>query len=129
MERKEKFGSAHAALLLLTAAFLGSLAWLTLRGETTAAAGNGYTVSAERSVPAERLIAPRPAPLDINAASAEELEALPGIGPVLAQRIVDYRAEHGAFASAEELLRVEGIGETKLENIRGGITLGEEAAP
>ena len=129
MERKEKFGFAHLALLLLTAAFLGSLAWLTLRGETTVAAGSGYTVSVERSVPAERLVAPRPEPLNINTASAEELEALAGIGSVLARRIVDYRAAHGAFSSAEELLLVEGIGETKLDNIRGSITLGEETVP
>ena len=129
MERKEKFGWAHAALLLLTVGFLASLAWLTLRGETTVEAGNGYTVSVERSVPAERLVAPRPEPLNLNTATAEELETLPGIGPVLAQRIVEHRAAHGAFTSVEELLQVEGIGEAKLDNIRGSITLGEEAAP
>ena len=52
-----------------------------------------------------------------------------GVGPVLAQAIVDYRAEHGPFVSVDELLEVSGIGETKLEGIRNDITLGEEDAP
>ena len=53
-------------------------------------------------------------PLDINAAGEEELTALPGIGPVLARRIVEYRAEHGPFASVEDLTDVSGIGASKL---------------
>ena len=126
MESKEKFGAAHKALLLLTVAFLASLVWLTLRGGTRVEEKDGYAVTVERSVPAERIAAE---PVDINAATAEELETLPGIGPVLARRIVDYRAEHGAFASAEELLGVDGIGQAKLDGIRGSITLGQEEAP
>jgi competence protein ComEA len=49
--------------------------------------------------------------LNINTATAEELEALPKIGPVLAQRIIDYRQANGPFTSLEELLEVAGIGE------------------
>ena len=49
--------------------------------------------------------------LDLNAATAEELETLPGIGPVLAQRILDYRTACGGFETLDELLNVEGIGE------------------
>jgi len=48
----------------------------------------------------------------------EELMELPGIGPVLARRIVAYREEHGPFASLEELLRVPGIGEETLAALR-----------
>jgi len=121
MQRQEKFGAAHIVLLALTAVFLGSLAWLTLRGGEPAAA-DGYTITAERSVPAEELV-PEAEPVDINAATAEELEELMGIGPALAQAIVDYREEHGPFASVDELLEVSGIGETRLDNIRNDVTI------
>jgi competence protein ComEA len=57
-------------------------------------------------------------PLDINRASAEELEALPGIGPVLAARIVEYRQLYGRFQSVDELIEVRGIGPKRLEQIR-----------
>ena len=50
--------------------------------------------------------------------------ALPGIGDVLAQRIVDYRLENGSFSTLEELLNVEGIGKKRLEEIMDMITLG-----
>ena len=61
-------------------------------------------------------------PLDVNAASAEELAELPGIGRVLAERIVDYRTEHGPFEAAEDLTEVSGIGERKLAELEGRIT-------
>ena len=62
-----------------------------------------------------------PAGLDINSASASELEALPGVGPVLAGRIVAFRAERGPFSSVEDLLDVPGIGEAKLAQMRDAI--------
>ena len=54
----------------------------------------------------------------VNRASASDLESLPGVGPVLAERIVAYRDEHGAFQTVEDLLDVPGIGESKLASIR-----------
>lgn len=54
----------------------------------------------------------------INRAAVSDLEALPGVGPVLAGRIFAYREEHGPFASAEDLLDVPGIGEAKLAAMR-----------
>jgi competence protein ComEA len=56
--------------------------------------------------------------VDINAATAMELEALPGVGPVLAQRIVTFRTERGPFSVVEDLLDVPGIGEAKLSQMR-----------
>lgn len=56
-------------------------------------------------------------PLDINTATVSQLDTLPGIGPVIAQAIVDYRSEFGPFTSVEDLLRVPGIGEKRLEAI------------
>jgi len=63
------------------------------------------------------------APIDVNTASATELEALPGVGEVIAQAIVDYRTENGAFASVEQLLDVSGIGDATLEDIRELVTV------
>lgn len=61
--------------------------------------------------------------LDLNAASASDLDALPGIGPVLAQRIVDWRTENGRFASVDQLREVTGIGEAKYEDLRSEVTV------
>jgi comEA protein len=62
--------------------------------------------------------------LDINTASAEEFDSLPGIGTVLAERIVDYRQEHGAFTRIEELMEVSGIGEKIFGELEKYITIG-----
>ena len=63
-------------------------------------------------------------PLDINQADSEALQALPGIGEVLAGRINAYRDENGPFSSPDQLMNVEGIGETRLEAIMEDITIG-----
>ena len=65
--------------------------------------------------------------VNINTATEEELTALPGVGEVLAERIVAYRREHGRFRTAEELLEVKGIGESKLAELKDRIILEEEA--
>lgn len=61
--------------------------------------------------------------VNINTATASELEELPGIGEVIAQRIVDYRTQHGPFKTIRDLLKVEGIGEKKFESIQDHVTV------
>jgi competence protein ComEA len=62
-------------------------------------------------------------PLDLNAATAAELEALPGVGPATAAAIVDDRVRNGPFASVDDLDRVSGIGPAKLESLRDLVTV------
>lgn len=61
--------------------------------------------------------------IDINAATADQLDALPGIGPVLAQRIVAYREANGPFARVDELARVAGISPAMVDELRGSIAV------
>ena len=70
--------------------------------------------------------------VDLNRADARSLDALPGIGPVLAGRIVEHRRAHGPFASVDELLSVPGIGPRLLERLRPLVTAtgaGENGSP
>jgi competence protein ComEA len=61
--------------------------------------------------------------ININTASAAELDLLEGIGPVKAQAIIDYRNEHGFFRTVDELINVPGIGPATLEAIRDQVTV------
>ena len=62
-------------------------------------------------------------PVNLNTATLEQLDTLPGIGPVTAQAILDYREENGPFTSVEELEQVYGIGEKTLEKLRDSVTV------
>jgi competence protein ComEA len=61
--------------------------------------------------------------VNLNTATAEQLDALPGVGPVLAQRIVEFRAAHGRFDSVDQLRDVSGIGDSKFAQLRGRVTV------
>ena len=62
------------------------------------------------------------AKVSLSSATAEELDTLPGVGPVTAQKILDYRAEHGPFGSVDELDVVPGIGPATIEQLRDLVT-------
>ncbi len=91
---------------------------LVPRQPTAGTPVEGQALSAPAATPATPS-----GPLNLNTATAAELETLPGIGPALAQNIVDYRAEHGPFAAIEDVLEVPGIGEGKFEAIRDLVTV------
>lgn len=61
--------------------------------------------------------------VNINRANVEELETIRGIGPVLAQRIIQYRQDNGQFNRVDDLVQVKGIGEAKLEKIKNQVTV------
>ena len=63
------------------------------------------------------------APVNLNTASATQLEALPGIGKAMAERIVEYRQKNGAFKKAEDLMNVRGIGEKNFLKLKPLITV------
>lgn len=62
--------------------------------------------------------------VNINTASASELDALPGIGPTLAQTIVDFRVQNGPFQTLEDIMNVPGIGQATFDRIKDMITVG-----
>lgn len=105
-------------MFVLAGVFLIVLA-LLYRQAAAVTPGTDYTISTQRQAAEVTPEPPEPeGPVDINAAGLDELQRLTGIGPALAQRIIDYRGEHGPFRSVEDLLEVKGIGEATLEKFR-----------
>jgi competence protein ComEA len=86
-------------------------------GEQVVVPGRGAVGASPASAPAAG--SSPSAPLDLNTATAEQLDSLPGIGPVTAQKILDFRQQHGAFHSVAELEGVPGIGPGRLAQLKG----------
>jgi competence protein ComEA len=74
--------------------------------------------AAAGTAPAEPGAAAAAGPVRLNTATVDQLDELPGVGPVTAQKIVDYRSEHGAFSSVDDLDAIPGIGAARLEQLR-----------
>ena len=85
----------------------GEQVLVPMRGAVAAAAGVGAAAGGAAG------------PVSLSAATAEQLDALPGIGPATAQKIIDYRTQHGAFRSVDELDAISGIGPAKLAQLQG----------
>jgi competence ComEA-like helix-hairpin-helix protein len=118
-------------LLLIAGLFTGS-AVLIIRGRPEPPAGEPLNFAVELPKPttgssvgtrASKIEKERGEKIDINVATPEELVSLPGIGPVLAGRIVEYREDIGRFTTPSEIIEVKGIGEGKYRMIEEYITV------
>ena len=114
-----KYGGAMAAAVLLLAAAL----------MLTHFAAGEHSYEAPAQMPASQFVTglghlAHGDQININTASAEELDKLPGIGPVKAEAIIAWRTENGPFRYPEELIRVKGIGEGTLDKLLDRITTG-----
>jgi competence protein ComEA len=102
------------ALAILAMALIASPSTSAAQGAKPAAA------SKARVTPAE--------PVNLNAATAAQLQTLPGVGASTAQRIVDYRQKNGSFKKIEELMNVKGIGEKSFLKLKPLITVSPDKA-
>ncbi len=126
-----------AAVVVLGAASLTGIVWSIARGshpaaptivvarepETPAVTGTGTDNARPRGVQEPKTPALRAARLDLNTATQPELETLPGVGPELAKRIIEYRQTRGPFKGVEQLDGVKGIGSKLMEKIRPMVTV------
>lgn len=120
-------------LIIITAAFLAFTFGFFLGKNqsphpvTVSIPASMHTAPEAPAEPSESTCPPTEAitfPININTAELDEFMALPGIGEVLARRILAYREEHTAFSTVYELMNVEGIGEKRMEEILALITTG-----
>ncbi|MFJ5232110.1 helix-hairpin-helix domain-containing protein [Kitasatospora sp. NPDC088391] len=84
---------------------------------------DGEQILVDTDTPAGGAPAAPTGPVSLNRASAEQLDSLPGVGPTLAQRILQYRLTHGPFQSVDDLRHVPGIGARKYEDLKALLTL------
>jgi competence protein ComEA len=84
----------------------------------------GITVAAAPAPAGPAGAGAAPGKVDLNSATPEQLDTLPGVGEITAKRIVDWRTQHGGFSSVEQLRDVDGIGESKFDKLREQVSVG-----
>jgi competence protein ComEA len=80
-------------------------------------------LSAQSKAPAPKPAATAAAPVNLNTATAEQLATIPGVGPRMAERIIDYRQKNGGFKKIEDLMNVSGVGEKSFLKMKPLITV------
>ena len=119
----------QALLIVLTLAAAAGGLWLLIAPSSSPGVEITFpptpSVAAASPATAETVTTPSPGLVSLNTATAQELEELPGIGEVLAARIVAYRDEHGPFLRVDQVVAVRGIGPATYERIRGLVTVGD----
>ena len=100
-------------LSIVTASLVALLALATAAG----AAQSAKPSRASKSAASNQIV-------NVNTASAADFEALPGVGPKVAARIIEYREKHGPFKKVEDLMNVRGLGEKNFLKLKGQLTLG-----
>jgi len=81
------------------------------------------SLSAQSKIPAPKPTATAAAPVNLNTATAEQLATIPGVGPKMAERILDYRQKNGGFKKVEDLMNVSGVGEKSFLKMKPLITV------
>lgn len=99
------------------------LIWVPLIFSGVGCAKRSFTISSHTEISTYLYSPQRGARININTASAKQLEALPGIGRGLAERIIEYRQKYGPFAKPEHLIMVRGISESRFLALRDQITV------
>ena len=107
-----------ARTLVVVALLVGTQTWLVAQSAQPAKrpAAKAAAAKTETATPA-------PAVVNLNSATAEQLDSLPGIGPAVASRIIEYRQKNGPFKKIEDLMNVRGVGEKSFLKIRNRLTV------
>ena len=96
----------------------------TMMAAIAAVALSATALSAQSKAPAPKPVATATAPVNLNTATAEQLATIPGVGPKMAERIIDYRQKNGGFKKLEDLMNVSGVGEKSFLKMKPLITVG-----
>ncbi|MDE0313785.1 MAG: helix-hairpin-helix domain-containing protein [Candidatus Poribacteria bacterium] len=113
----------RAVIFLVAIILIGAGFWGLRRFNPALFLGKPDFIAVPNKDQPQQSVEDKPTLLNINTASAEELESLSGIGPQMARRIIQYREEHGNFTSVDALTEVKGLGEKTLEKLKPFISV------
>lgn len=113
----------RAVIFLVLVILIGAGFWGLRRFNPALFLGKPDFIAVPNENQPQQSVKDKPALLNINTASTEELQTLSGIGPQMAKRIIQFREEHGNFTSVDALMEVKGLGEKTLEKLKPFIAI------